>query len=472
MRGLFFHLHAIEDPSPILSPEYWREGFKRVASPRVRRGQGNMIHFNCRCGHAFAVPDSMAGDALQCPKCHLLRDVPTDRELESLEEDGGYIMADAAPRLEPIEQRVQEATRAFTRERYDENGEEIDLCPTMEDVLLVGTSEQTSIADNILIDRPQYDPTTGELVRPLPIVARAALVPEPEPVAVIPYASPYIQGDVGLFDVPALLLKPINLFVMSLVLVGHALLQPINAMLGAGLAPIAPLWIIGWSFIAAQYANIVNDIGPGDYNELPRPLRDASFADDIWLPFVHTFAALILCYTPFAVASLGSWSQMVQAIAFFGGSVLLPAIFLTTTTAGSVSHNLRPHLLWNVIRAIGPRYWILVAFIIVALPAYYYGLMRLQFDSLLLLVPQRRAAGMRQTRPLWFAPYFMYPVLCSAIFLLHWVCWSLGLAYRKHHGQFRWVLQRHEPVRLKQRLRRKQKPAVEKTGTKEAVRIR
>ena len=43
-----------------------------------------MIRFPCRCGHQFEVSDDQAGGMIQCPKCHLLRDIPTLSDLPGL----------------------------------------------------------------------------------------------------------------------------------------------------------------------------------------------------------------------------------------------------------------------------------------------------------------------------------------------------------------------------------------------------
>ena len=47
-----------------------------------------MIKFPCKCGFEFDVPEEMAGQPLQCPRCMLLNEVPLLSDLNELEGDG------------------------------------------------------------------------------------------------------------------------------------------------------------------------------------------------------------------------------------------------------------------------------------------------------------------------------------------------------------------------------------------------
>ena len=80
-----------------------------------------MIDFPCQCGYRFRVPDDRAGASLQCPKCHLLTDVPTLSDLPALKPDGTYRID------KPLRQKrnpVAEMARAFGRHAVDADGHE------------------------------------------------------------------------------------------------------------------------------------------------------------------------------------------------------------------------------------------------------------------------------------------------------------------------------------------------------------
>ena len=73
---------------------------------------------------------------------------------------------------------------------------------------------------------------------------------------------------------------------MFFVLLVHAAALEVLAFplpqLGLLFLPIA----LGAVFLsAAHFANVIEETGPEDRDELPRFLRDLNFAEDIWLPF-------------------------------------------------------------------------------------------------------------------------------------------------------------------------------------------
>jgi len=112
----------------------------------------------------------MAGSVVQCPRCKLLNDIPTLDDLANMSDDGTYQIGDSPVIPEP--QRLSELNRLYSREKVDGSGREIDLRQTFEQLEAAGT-EVVPFKDEILtpIPTPKYDPETGELVRPLGIVA-------------------------------------------------------------------------------------------------------------------------------------------------------------------------------------------------------------------------------------------------------------------------------------------------------------
>lgn len=409
-----------------------------------------MIDFPCPCGrYTFSVPQDMAGGLVQCPECHRLCDVPTLGEMKNLDDDGAYKLGPTVEPPESPQERLQKVARAFTRKHVDQSGQEIDLRPSYEDVLAAGTDDgPTALEGDVDMHAPQYDPLTGELIRPIDI--KRDPNERPQTVAAIPLASralEYEQGDLAhplAFKKLALnlLTDPANLFVMAIVLLIHILMQPANVMMAIGWLLALPMWCAGILFFLAHYANVVEDAGPGERDELPRPLRDVSLYDDIWRPFVNFAGSLIICFWPAYVAwRFRAAYPVVGGVAMIG-SFFFPVVLLTMTTSGTIM-NMRPDRVFGVIRIIGASYILLFSVMFAALVTYGIGLQRFQFDSLLLFVPASAATRFRSTVPWWFEPWITYPALLAGIYLMHFFCWSLGAMYRLKHERFPWILQRH-----------------------------
>lgn len=410
-----------------------------------------MIEFSCRCKHHFSLPDDQAGGMIQCPSCHLLVDIPTLSDLEHIDNEGSYKLDESiAPLTEP--ERLSILHRVYTRRHTEDDGSEIDLRPTMQDVMDAGVEEiPLALADHVRPAPPKYDPATGELIRPIDVKPGDERVdPAAVPMAqrAVEYAGADLNPRLGIGTIGFQLLQPVNLFVMLLILLGQILLQPLNLLLAAGMFLIAPVWLGLVMIITAHYANVVEDTGPAEFDELPRPLRDGSFVDDIWRPFTHIGGAFILCYGWVLLAWRLDAPAYVSLGLMLAGSFFFPAVLLTLTTSGTTL-NLRPDRVLGVIRVCGLRYFAVVGLFVAADVTYGLGLWRFQFDSQQMF----RFAGLPQGTgaPWWFQPYSAYPALIGGIFLMHWFCWTLGAMYRVHHGAFPWVLQRHIPTRLNQR---------------------
>jgi hypothetical protein len=241
---------------------------------------------------------------------------------------------------------------------------------------------------------------------------------------------------------------------MLIVLIVHVLVQPANLMVvGMRLLLGFPIFIGGLLFFLSHYSNVVEDAGPGEKDELPRPLRDASIYDDIWRPFVNFAASLMICFWPALVAWRMNLPTPVLGGLAMAGAFIFPAVLLTMVTSGALN-NMRPDRVLGVIVAIGPFYIVLCSVMFAALVTYGLGLWRFQNDTMLLFVSGSRAAATRASEPWWFKPWFMYPSLLVGIYLMHLACWSLGAMYRLHHERFPWVLQRHIRTPDSVRLRR------------------
>jgi hypothetical protein len=417
--------------------------------------RARMINFACRCSHRFSLPDDQAGGVIQCPQCHRLCDVPNLSDLGHLDADGNFNFDDdGVIPLAGDEQRLNTLHKAFTRAHTDEAGEEIDLRPTMQDVMNAGTEEMPyELADQVKPAPPKYDPLTGALIKPLDVKGGLPQRIDPKTVPMARRAVDYAAGDLNrrtdILAVGGRLLQPVNLFVMSVIVLFHVMFQPVILVMLAGLFLVAPLFIIGIGLLLAHFGCVVEDTGPGERDELPRPLRDAELHADMWHPFTCVAGAVILCYWPAFMSWRAGAPSVVSLIVALVGTFFVPAVLLTLCTSGSPA-NLRPDRLIGVIGAIGTRYFTIVLIMTGAVALYGLGLWRTQVDCAFLFMP-RRFSGFTTLVPWWFQPWIAYPAFLAGVFTMHWFCWSLGSAYRAHHEQFPWILQRHVATRFRDR---------------------
>jgi hypothetical protein len=400
-----------------------------------------MIEFNCFCKHRFSLDDDQAGGSLQCPRCGKLIDVPTLDDLNKLNADGTYTMG--ALELAPEPDRVERATRAFTRNRATEDGEEIDLRLTLDEVLKIGADEINREVTQDAEAKPKYDPITGELVRPIELKTEPVTTSVPMAKPALTYAPSSLEKHLTAGHAMAELFKPINLIVMLAVLLAHLFGQIVAATIVAGIFFIAPVLLIVMAIIIAHYGNIVDEIGPTGRDELPRPLRDASFSDDIWNPFKHVFAALILCFWPMLLlVNMPETLVVVMAVPLFLlGSFFFPAVLVTLCTSGSLE-NMRPDRVLKVIAACGVSYFGALLAWLVGISIYLFGLYAFNFTFFKMFFKTQKTS-------IVYTYGVSLPMLFLGIMAIHYFGWLVGLLYRNHHAQFPWVLQRHVSTRRK-----------------------
>ncbi len=403
-----------------------------------------MIRFACRCGQTYDVANEMAGGDLQCTKCGLLNTVPTLTEVGQIDLDGGYKIDADAPTGTPSPERLATLHRAFTRNTTTTDGNEIDNRVTPEELAMAG--DEIPLADDTLANaRPRYDPISGELIRPLELaprdVPRADEIPMAKPALTYAANTPRATTLTG---AAALLTSPGSLAVLGIMFLLHVFMQGVMlvSLMFIFLAVFCLPFVFG---VLGHFANVIDEIGPRDMDELPRPFRDLQLSEDLWLPFVHTVSAFGFAFGPailiYKYVRLPEAAMIgVYAIALGIGALLLPALAITTSTSGTML-NLRPDRVWGVIKAGGASYVFLAIVGIVAMVFYFVG----QAGVFLWLATKPGVGGYA----LWLRPVFSYPVLCLGIFLMHLFAWQCGLYYREHHAGFNWVYQRH--VRLNKR---------------------
>jgi hypothetical protein len=415
-----------------------------------------MIEFPCTCGYRFSVPQELAGSSLQCPECKRLMDVPKLSDVGSLEEDGTIRLLDAEPEKEDRD-RVAELMDVFRPGRMDEDGGEIDLRVTMDDVLRAGVIEEGTIGahEEAAPPAPKYDPVTGELIEVLSVKNEAT-----RPVRAIPvgpqllnYSKEQGLGRLSMWLIPnVLFLKGGSVAVLAVIIVVHFIgLIPLALFSFHGLFIGGMIILFCFVLVCAHYGNIVEEMGPMDLDELPTPLRGAEVTGDIVFPFLHFTGAIFACYFP-ALVMAGRHTMHVG----FGVAVLstfvFPAVFLGVCTSGDLV-NLRPDRILGVVAKCGGHYFLSVALWIAAASCYLMGMAGAMLNTVRLLwgttlpIPKPPIGGLAS-----------FGILIMGIVLMHAFCVHLALLYRKRHESFPWILQKHISAKAQEPLQRRRKP--------------
>ena len=299
------------------------------------------------------------------------------------------------------------------------------------------------------------------MIRPLAIKNEApkrVLPIEPasdEPVDAVPIPPPKLSysvippATISLGGVFVALFQPANLVVMGFILLMHLFVQITSAivLMGFIFVFIAPLLLV--MGLIGHYGNVIDEIGPSGRDELPAPLRDASFYDDLWRPFSQVLTALFLAFLPLWISvdiALPAGAQwIIELICLVAGILAAPALILTAVTSGTYL-NLRPDRVAGVVAICSSRYILTCATFVGAGVLYWLGLNMIENATITLMRVRIISTGLSQTG-------IGYIVLAGAIYLTHAFCWQLGLIYRTYHERFPWILQRHVPVRMAQRTR-------------------
>lgn len=411
---------------------------------------GFVIQFPCHCGHVFRVDNDQAGASIQCPRCRLLNDVPSHSDLDAIAPDGTYKLdGDLAP---ASPEGLADLLYVYQRGPRDREGNEIDLTLKPSDLDVIGGEPIPLVpAEQRRPHAPRYDPETGELVTPLDIRNPA---PQPVDPASIPMARPALNYATGRAARPPSLLTafahmflPMNLVVMLVVLVMHLAVLPLFFITMVGILFFIVALIVMDCLIPAHYANIIEEVGPFENDELPRPLRDLGWYEDLWAPFVNFFGSLLICYGPsMVIISMAERGKLPMATAMAlwialaaVGTFFFPAVLLTLTTSGT-SLNLRPDRLMGVIVACGSSYFFAVAMWIVAAGTYLWGWAGTRL-ALMMLIHAFPIPPLLTNWPV------VLSMLAVGIFLMHYFCFCMGLLYRAHYDRFPWVLQRHVSMR-------------------------
>ena len=409
-----------------------------------------MIRFFCKCGHGFSLDDAEAGGTTQCPDCGLLVDIPLHQDLASISEDGTYKL-DQAPVLNNPEVAA-DLIYVYTKGAADIDGYEKDMRLTDQELDLAGTHEEIPLDPEIVPREkaPKYDPETGELIIPIDVKEHHPSIPSGAPPLghagppTLHYATAQTSTPPSFFSGLVRLFAPGNMVVMFAIFCMHVLLWPLLFVMHEGFYFIFLAVPVMIALIVSHYGNVLEDVGPHDKDDLPRPLRDMDWYDDLWLSFCNVFGSLVICYWPLMPITTamgierGNPMLLLALLVVFAamGTFCFPAVLLTLCASGTI-YNLRPDRVLRLIAISGPVYFFLMLLWMLTLATYGWG-----YAATNMALGRLMSGGSGPNL------LFGWPVATSAlvvgIFLMHYLCYALGLLYRIHHQDFPWILQRHE----------------------------
>lgn len=426
-----------------------------------------MISFNCPCKtHSFSLPESEAGGLIQCPKCGRLNDVPSLSDLESLDADGTLKLEPTAKRKKTT---VKELHRAYSNETTDDSGNEVDLRQSIDDLRSVGSKERSN-AGKLKVEKPRYDPLTGELLRPLdvkPSTPKPAKPLTPAAVGSSPAADAAdrrrraeaynrladdLQPIPTLTTLPLRLLEPLNMLMIGFMCAGLVIFALLSIPVLAGLIFVAPIPLIVGGLLLAHYANCIDDFGPGQENDIPKFLRNAEFSADMWKPFVRMAFSLGVCFVPaliFGLRTNGAIQFIGSGLLLAMGAVMFPAVALVFCASQHVG-NLRPDRLLGTIVVLGGQYVPTLIFALVAVILHFVGAATLLFAVFALIIPGDQQivvplVGQMPKGILWITAVLG---IFLSVYFGHLAAWWLGVIYRRNEGRFPWVFEMHERARI------------------------
>jgi hypothetical protein len=365
-----------------------------------------MIDFPCLCGEKFSLPTDMAGESFQCPLCSRLVMVPTLDDLAHLKPDGTF---------------------------------EINLSDRPVNPVAMDAAETVSLPV-----RPRFDPETGELIRELEVEKQILSAEAKKPIRRQPLSKSHRRDTVPIpkaTDLFRLLLEARSLVVI-LMMWGLSLFWVILIVemeMGLAVFYIASLGFM--CVMIGHYTAIIQETGPAAKDDLPTPLRDFDFDDDVWDPFWRTLGSIMLCSAPAFViiqTSDGSLAnKILAALAGVAGVLFFPAILLTAATDGSVA-NFRPDRVWGMMNIARQYYLSATGMMTLGFACYIDGMISVVRHMILLFRDPK--LGPPPAEP-WFVlhPLIGLFLIMAGLYASYYACWLLGLIWRKHHAQFPWI---------------------------------
>ncbi len=410
-----------------------------------------MIAFPCtNCGEPLSVPDDMAGDEIQCPNCKSLPTVPSLADLPHLQSDGTLGVAPLPMQHEP--NRLATLARSFGRQHYDDEGNQIDNRGTVGSIDLSPMPAPPSLG-------VRFVPETGERVRPFAIKATPVAAANPtRHIPTVAYATPTNHPSLWME-----MFAPHNVVVLFYVWIAHVIGIVMDGMLLILLAGVSVLGDISaiptWPFNAlfwlavAHYANVVRATGTDEQDELPRPLRQLEYVEDIIKPCGRALLAFGLAYLPLLLVNLflaDDVRRVAAAATLVVGGLVFPAMLLCAAGSGTII-NLRLDRVARTIKACGPHYWPLALLTTVIVPLYVWSATGSQLFSPI-ISGTKAVELLRQV--VGKMPLLLLPLLTICVYAAHGICWQLGRLQREHKVHTHWAWEVHEAQRQEERRRR------------------
>ncbi|HEV8292058.1 MAG TPA: hypothetical protein VGP94_09045, partial [Tepidisphaeraceae bacterium] len=262
------------------------------------------------------------------------------------------------------------------------------------------------------------------------------------------YEKNYQSSALAIWKAPMLLFTPGSAVVLVIMFGINFATLGVWILIGGGLIFAAFIPTFVYMFTIAHIANIVEETGPEEKDELPTPMRGASWYEDIWLPYWRFTVAFAVCYWPafFVFYSRAMWLKAgpLATLGISGGLALLgsfffPAVLLTAIASGTYV-NLRPDRVLGTIGAIGVRYLLVVLLWGGAAWLFAVG----TFGGIAWAVNLVAFVKSIQTPP---QLGLSLAEMAIGLYLLHMFGWVLGGLYRSCHNNFPWAFQRHISTR-------------------------
>jgi DNA-directed RNA polymerase subunit RPC12/RpoP len=385
-----------------------------------------MLELACPCGAKFSLAETIPGEEIQCPRCGQSLLVPEES---------------AAPaRPGPIFE-------------LEENPSPIRV-PSEHAIALDEPTVPPPAADGPPLDLAPLAPMPKRNWAPSPRKGISKLSKPPLP-------AMRIFGE---------LFQPENMAVIAFVIVFHVAFFVSLLVLAAGVVMFLPIVIVLIGLTLAHYSNVIYATGPHAKHSLPTPLGDFDFKDDCVDPMVQAIVALTVCFGPSIVVALAfdnhAHRWLIKMAVLLAGTFVFPMAWMAMASTGLLN-NLRPDRVCGAIVVTGWRYVAAVLAFVVSAAVYLWGTGLMVLAILRMTQAQvwendsERAPGMFSELQIWadekwnrlllLPNHGMISNLAAAsaicllgLYLLHFVCWDLGLIFRRYNERFPWTAHKVE----------------------------
>ena len=366
------------------------------------------------------VGDALAGQAVQCPRCRRLTDVPASaEEAAALLDDGTVALAKAGAKARSIF-RPDDRNERFTLGYASADLTQGRILPSS--LPPVESSHRTGEALGVRMNAAPRDP--------------------------LAYRQDLAQLKHPFLSLPIELFNPANMIVMGVVFVALLFVPLLGLLTYGGAFPLALFAIVLLVIYVAHYVVVVTRTGPEEESELPTPLAEISLMEDVLRPLGHLLTALAISFGPSLLGFIyGGWDWRhplcIAAVALLPVAVLCFPAVLLTVIAGVTPLNLAPHRLMKVI-ALGGVPYLFAALVLLPLVVVLHVGTWIAFYEAILSGFDRSLFYAVGTTSLMLSLPIAAAFLTLSVYVGHLLPFWVGRIYRLHHEAYPWLLQRHE----------------------------